>query len=121
MKVQIVYSDEVVTIGSVLFDYQELIKQAYSVTNDSDMAKAFADTILELANDSHFNYGFFEIINGIPVYNSITEATIQYVPLVNKVAMDSDTIEQYKKFVHNINTQVEKLIQQQMWYNELGR
>jgi len=55
------------------------------------------------------------------VYNSITEATIQYVPLVDKVAMDSDTIEQYKKFVDNINTQVEKLIRQQMWYNELGR
>jgi len=121
MKVQIIYSDEVVTIGSVLFEYQELIKQAYSVTNDFDMSKAFADTILELANDLHFNYGFFEIINGIPVYNSITEATIQYVPLVDKVAMDSDTIEQYKKFVDDINTQVGKLIRQQMWYNELGR
>jgi len=33
------------------------------------------------------------------VYNSITEATIQYVPLVDKVAMDSDTIEQYKKLL----------------------
>jgi len=121
VKSQIIYEDEALTIGTILFDYQELIQQAYTVTNDSEIAKAFADVVLSLANDLHYNYGFFEIVDGVPIYNTITEDTVQYVPFVDKICADNNIIEQYKEFINKINKRVEQIIQYRMWYNEIRR
>jgi len=115
MKSQIIYEDEELIVGTILFDYQELIQQAYSVTNDPVVAKTFANTILQLANNLRFNYGFFEIVNGVPKYNTITEATIQCLSLPD------NSIGQYKEFANKINKQVEQLIQYQIWYNKIRR
>ena len=115
MKSQIIYEDEELIVGTILFDYQELIQQAYTVTKDPEIAKAFADVVLSLANDLHYNYGFFEIVNGVPKYNTITEATIQCLSLPD------NSIEQYKEFANKINKQVEQIIQYRMWYNKIRR
>jgi len=115
MRVQIIYKDRDFLVGSILFDYKELILQAYSITNDPVVAKTFANTILQLANNLRFNYGFFEIVNGVPKYNTITEATIQCLSLPD------NSIGQYKEFANKINKQVEQLIQYQIWYNKIRR
>ena len=115
VKSQIIYEDEELIVGTILFDYQELIQQAYTVTKDPEIAKAFADVVLSLANDLHYNYGFFEIVNGVPKYNTITEATIQCLSLPD------NSIEQYKEFIDKINKRVEQIIQYRMWYNKIRR
>lgn len=111
MRVQIIYKDRDFLVGSILFDYKELIQQAYSITNDSSISKVFANSILEFANDLRFNYGFFEIDKGVPQFNLLTDTVIDCVPKKEEIFGSDTTNKQYKDFIHMVNNQVTKLVQ----------